>query len=135
MMNKEEFAALLNGREYTEEMTKQEEVLAKESGLFVVFGASDDLMEFRGAIYDELGAWEGTIAYLDKNGLLQNSCEDDRCPYFLKSQLTAKTIKACFDKDGYSWLYETEIPHATFEIMEGVDTYCRGLVISMSDLV
>ena len=43
-----EFANRLNGREYGQELTPAEAQRAKEAGIVVVFGASDDLMEFRG---------------------------------------------------------------------------------------
>ena len=42
-MTKEELAATLNGREYNHEITKEEEAEARENGLVVIFGASDDL--------------------------------------------------------------------------------------------
>lgn len=133
-MTKEEFAARLNGREYLEEITKAEEAEAKQLGLVVIFGASDDLMEFRGAIDEEGGACGGTTAYFNADGLLQNECEDEGCPYFEKIKKSAKTIKALWNTDGYSWTYETDIPHATFDIMEDGEKYCRGIVFSMSDL-
>lgn len=133
-MTKEEFAARLNGREYLEEITSAEEEAAKLLGLVVIFGASDDLMEFRGAIHEEGDAYEGTTTYFDAGGLLQNDCDNEQCPHFKKLKKSAKTIKALWDKDGYSWTYETDIPHATFDIMEDGEKYCRGIVFSMSDL-
>ena len=42
-MTAKELAELLNGREYGNEITSDEEKLAKESGLVVVFGYSDDM--------------------------------------------------------------------------------------------
>jgi len=53
-MTAAEFAEMLNGREYGNELTRNEEAMAKEYGLVVAYGASDDLMEFGGAICDEL---------------------------------------------------------------------------------
>lgn len=49
-MEARELAEKLNGRAYGDSFddVKQE---AKESGLVIVYGASDDLMEFDGAIY------------------------------------------------------------------------------------
>lgn len=55
-MNAKEFAAMLNGREYRREITKAEEKEAKAAGLIVAFGASDDNLELRGAVDDEIGA-------------------------------------------------------------------------------
>lgn len=140
-MNTKELAALLNNREYREEITRDEEAQAKHAGLVVVFGASDDLMEFRGAIHDELGAYEGTTAYLDADGLVVNECDNERCPYARKLAATAKKIKAVWDKDDYvwdkddyAWVYQTDIPHETFDIVEDGEKYCRGIVFSLDEV-
>ena len=47
-MTKEQLAELLNGNEYRDEMTKEQEQAAKQNNLLVLFGASDDLLEMRG---------------------------------------------------------------------------------------
>lgn len=82
MITKEELAEKLNGRTYLNEMTEEEEQEAKESELVVVFGQSDDLVELRGAIDDELDMYDGGTIYLTKEGVLKNECEDSDCPYF-----------------------------------------------------
>lgn len=133
-MNTKELAALLNNREYREEITRDEEAQAKHDGLVVVFGASDDLMEFRGAIHEELDAYEGTTAYLDADGLVVNECDNERCPYARKLAATAKKIKAVWDKDDYAWFYQTDIPHETFDIVEDGEKYCRGIVFSLNEV-
>lgn len=46
----------------------------------------------------------------------------------------AAKITAIWDNYGYSWTYKTTIPHETFEIMEGEQKYCRGIVFSTDDL-
>jgi hypothetical protein len=48
-------AAHLTGRQYLNEVTYEEEAWLKTWGLVVVFGASDDLCQLRGAILDEVG--------------------------------------------------------------------------------
>jgi hypothetical protein len=136
-MIKEELAVILNGREYGDEITKGEEKQAKDSGLVVVFGYSDDNVELRGAINDEIGAYDGTTLYFDGAGLLQNKCNDDDCPYFAASKKSAETIEVKPDYSGngeYMWSYETAIPHATFDVMEDGEKYCRGIVFSLADL-
>ena len=40
-------------------MTNEQEQAAKQNNLLVLFGASDDLLEMRGAIRDEVGAYDG----------------------------------------------------------------------------
>jgi hypothetical protein len=136
-MTKEGLAAQLNGREYAYEIiTKDEAKEAQANGLVVVFGLSDDLMEFRGAIRDEIGAWNGTTAILTPDGLLENECSHDDCPYAAKIAAAAKSkIEAIFDSEGYAWVYKTDIPHSTFEVMEDGEKYCRGIVFSMADVV
>ena len=101
---------------------------AKENGIVIVYGASDDLMEFDGAIYEELGAYEGTIAYLDENGLIENTCDDEDCPYFKEKLKNSKhKIEAlwCDENNDWTWSYKTDIPHETFEILGYEEKYCR----------
>jgi len=133
-MNKELLAQRLSGREYMNEITKDEESLAKKAGLVVVFGCSDDLAEFKGAIYDEIGAYGGRAVRLNKKGLIKNECDDDDCPYFRRLSTTGTLIEIVWNKDGYSWTYKTEIPHATFEVMEDREPYCRGIVFALEDV-
>ena len=101
---------------------------AKEKGIVIVYGASDDLMEFEGAIYDEFGCYEGGVCYLNNAGEIEY--EDvmfDVC----------KSIEAIWsdDEDEWCWTYKTKIPHATFEIIEDDGTkYCIGLVFYKKDL-
>jgi len=135
MINKEQMAAKLNGREYRDEITKIEEKEAKENGLVIVFGASDDLIEFRGAIDDEQGAWKGGDFYIDNEGKLFDEDHKECCKYKTKARETAHKITAIWDRDGYSWIYETEIPHATFDILEDGEKYCRGIVFSLQDII
>lgn len=136
-MTKEELAARLNGRQMGEEITNAEEALANTSGLVVLFGYSDDNAEFRGAIHGEEDCYNSNVTNLlvGKTGILDAGHEAEcGCKYcgfdVLKKQ--AKVIKATFGKDG--WSYETAIPHATFDVLEGGDTFCRGIVFSVEDL-
>lgn len=128
-----EIATIIDGMEYGEEPSEQLINDAKEDGIVIVFGASDDLMEFRGAITDELAIYGGGFAYLNKDGLLKNKCDNAECPYFIEKRLQAKSIAAVWDCGGYSWMYITEISHETFEILEEGEKYCRGLVFLLGD--
>lgn len=144
MITKEELAEKLNGRTYLNEMTEEEEQEAKESELVVVFGQSDDLVELRGAIDDELDMYDGGTIYLTKEGVLKNECEDSDCPYFQKLLEDATQILAVFGDDspslgvqGYSWSFRAvDIPDAaTFDILDSDgEKYCRGFIFAMEDL-
>jgi hypothetical protein len=133
-MNSQELAAILNGREYGAEISRAEEALAKENGLVVLFGASDDLMEFRGAVNDETGVYGGGFAHFTRKGLLTNRCEEEDCPYFAQLKGEATAIGAEWSTEGYSWVYQTTIPHSTFDVLEDGDKYCRGIVFALSDV-
>lgn len=136
MMNAKEIAAALNGTEYGDEDRKHGELFKsmKANGFVAVFGYSDDNMEFRGAIYDEVGCWEGGKSFVKDTGLITNECEDgDGCPYFPAIVASARTITANWDSDGYSWTYSTDIPHETFDVIDEGEPYCRGIVFALSD--
>ena len=123
-----EIAEMLDGLEYGDRIREDILKYAEENGAVIVFGASDDLMEFRGTIYDEVGGYGGGKAYVDKSGLITNKCDNEDCPYFREKLLSAKAITAIWDSEGYSWIYKTDIPHETFEIFEDGRKYCRGIV-------
>jgi len=133
-----EFAKMLNGREYFNEITGEEEKLAKGLGFVVVFGQSDDLCELRGAIDDEIGCYDEKTIYLSEDGLFDqcehgNECND--CKLFRAALSQFKNIKAVWCcQDYFSWTYETDIPHATFDIFDGEEPYCRGIVFDLNNL-
>ena len=109
-VTKEQLAERLNGRQYGREITREEEKLAKESGLVVVFGASDDLCEMRGAIDDEFGCYDGG----------EIECEE-----------YPGKLLALWMPTGSDWGYETDLPHADFNIYEDDMLYCVGMVVDL----
>ena len=133
-MTKDQLAKMLNGNEYGSEISKELEAEAKAAGLVAIFGYSDDNAELRGAINDEVGCYEGGIIRLSPQGLVANDCDNDDCPYFNEIKNRAVTVEALWDKEGFSWIYQTSIPHATFEIMEDGEKYCRGIVFMLADV-
>ena len=138
-MNAKELAAKLSGREYNCEITDAEAKQAKDAGLVVVFGASDDLIYLAGAISDEGDCYDGGTVLFDAKGVLPSwdsasECEESAQEYF-ERKAKARTITALWAKEpGYSWTYKTDIPHETFEIVEDGEPYCRGVVFALADL-
>jgi hypothetical protein len=127
---------LLEGRQYRDE--EPYSGFFKEMGannLVAVYGASDDLMEFNGAICDEVDAYDGGTAYLNSTGLIENECDNYECPHFEKLKQSATTIEAIWHDTGeVSWTYKTSIPHSVFTVMEDDEVYCRGIVFSLEDV-
>jgi hypothetical protein len=139
-ITKEQLAIRLTGREYGDEIDRDEERLAKESGLFVIFGASDDLAEIRGVHSDELNCYGGSEWSMTRKGVVMMP-DDDETEVLEKfgvlhyvAMSGAKITALWCNETGYSWTYKTEIPHATFEIVEDGDPYCRGIIIDSNDL-
>ena len=142
-MTKEQLAEQLNGNEYGEEMTAEQERLAKKHDLLIVFGASDDLVELRGAINDGIDACDSIDFFIDTKAKtiiadIDVYDEDVLRRYdaleYVKDRI-AKALKftAIWDADGYSWVYELDFPHAEFDILEDGDKYCRGIVIDLKE--
>lgn len=124
----------------TREMGISEEVIkeAKEKGVAIAYGESDDLLEFRGAIYDEISVYDGGVAYVNKEGLVTNECDEEYCPHYAKLVEKASTVHAiwCPEKDGEivcSWEITADIPHHKFNIMEDGELFCIGIVFALSD--
>lgn len=134
-MNKtiEDWAEELNGRAYGEELTKDEEAKLKEQGLVVVFGYSDDNIELRGAINEEMGCFGGGEFYLNQNGLIE-PCDDEDCKYYKEVKNRGACLEAFWDLDGYSWAYNIPAPTASFDIMEDGEKFCRAIIFPLNSL-
>ena len=134
-MTKKEMARLINGRQVGCELSRDEAELAGGSGLVVIYGASDDLMEIQGAISDEVGCYNGGTAFFWDGEILAPECEDERCPHEIRRQENSKTVRAVWDEEGFSWTYKTNIPHETFEILELNEKFCRGIVFDIKEVI
>lgn len=136
MMTAEELAAMLDGREVGAEISRAESSAAKDAGLVVMYGYSDDNVELAGAIDDEVGAYDGVTIYLTPAGVLQEpDCGQSDCPYFAKEKKNARSVEAVWhDSNGPCWAFETDIPHETFTITEDGSPWCVGIVFSIEHL-
>lgn len=157
-MTKEEFAALLNGREYLNEIPQGGEQLAKENGLLVLFGASEDLLEFRGTVDDECGAYGGQVAYLTRKGNIKGKPKPGRLKIVAEWQPQEREdppfeLISKHDKNGKLvelsfppmpapnpiiaiWRITTpEQDFAPFNIYEDGELYCIGCVVDFKPVV
>ncbi|MBE5976040.1 MAG: hypothetical protein E7251_15730 [Paenibacillaceae bacterium] len=129
-MDKKELKRLIDGRQYSYEPFRDVRQAAKEAGLVIVSGASDDLMEYDGAIYDEHGCFEGGVIYFDRQGAF------DSDGYATNKIEALWCDKSALDENGnvITWTYKTDIPHETFMIYEDGEPYCRGIVFDLEDV-
>lgn len=129
-MELKEFAKQIDGKEYGyPQFTKEEIQTAKKNGFVIVYGASDDLMEFDGAIRDEGGCFDGGEVFFDRHGVAYD--EDDKKPNVIEALWDATE-----DENGNmaTWAYKTDIPHETYKIWEDGELYCIGIVFNIDDV-
>ncbi len=139
---KEALAKQLDGREYPFDPTPAEEKQAKAAGLVIIYGASDDLCELRGAIYDEVGCYNGGEVLIDRDGLLIEPMDSDdeevlrkyKALDIINLRIAVKIEALWCETEAASWTYKTDFPHATFKVMEEGDVYCVGIVIDIKDI-
>ena len=142
-MTKSELAKLLNICEYGEETTPEIQRTAKENGLVIVFGFSDDNAEFQGAIEEEIPCWQGRKIFFNKDG--SNFTDEDGGTFLTyhkeKEAAEPNCIEAVWcekekvyhgNGDYYSWTFKTDLPHETFDVMEDGNPFCRGIIFSIS---
>lgn len=129
-MDKKELAHIINGREYGYEIFRDVRRAAIDAGLVIVSGASDDLIEFDGAIYDEGGCFDGGKIFFDRTGVSQDGSELANCIEAFWCDESA------LDENGNvtTWTYKTDITYETFMIYEDGEPYCRGIVFDLADV-
>lgn len=142
-LTKESLAARLTGRESGSEITRDEEAEAKAAGLLVVFGYSDDNLELRGALHDEVGCYASrrpVTVVVTASGVLEEWGFDGKdqknaLEWFRREKLPRATVRASFGSGAcaFTWSYEVDVPHATFEIFDGDEKFCFGVVLAVAD--
>ena len=139
-MTTKEIAQALDGMEYPVRIPNEVAAQAKSSGIVIVYGYSDDLVEFEGVVSEERGAYEGTKILVDSQGIIDDfetlldERDKDRLRKYFERDGKGKIIEAVWNEDGYSFTYKTDIPHETFEVVEDGKKYCRGIVFNLSDV-
>lgn len=126
-MTAKQLAEKMNGREYPNEITPEEEKEAYCNRLVAVYGYSDDCVEFVGYIDDEVGAFGGKTLYVTQDGIVDYDENEGNAITALWDASTAEGERA-------AWVIDTDIPHETFKIYEDGELFCIGIVFCMDDL-
>ena len=126
-MTAKELAQTLNGRRYGHEIFRAEMREAAASGLVVVCGASDDLVNLYGAWREEVDAWLGATIFINADGIAPRI-------HGRGSRKVAAQINAYWRAGGVPWTFHTTILHETFDIFEDGELFCRGIVFSVDDV-
>ena len=144
-MKKEEFAQFLDGLQNGVEIGDYEKIQAEKNKLLVCF-ISDDLLKLKGLIFDEFVVDERDTKYHlyigeggDLTCISQIEIEEIKeilAGYNLGFILPKIPIKIqwCPKELDCTWLITTNIPHATFDVINGGELYCRGIVLELTDI-
>ncbi len=158
--NIEDLAKLLDGNEYGDELDNEYnidvEAICRKNKWVIVFGYSDDLIEFRGFIDGEDGAWDGALMKLVKPGDFYMEDEDEET-YKKSKEYTFVSINESelkeIQNNGYqnicvvemlwspndsnaSWQVNSKgAPFVRFNIMEDEELYCEAAIIDLSKLI
>lgn len=131
-----EVVSIIDNVEYPPRFTRSFIRQVESSGIVIVYGLSDDLLEFQGAIDDEIGACDGVEVLVSKNGVLPARDDidtDEEMAQYLEDKANGQAVEAIWGND-VSWTIKTNIPHEKFHIMEDGEVYCLGVVFKMDDL-
>jgi hypothetical protein len=142
-----EFAAMLHGRDCQPNLTPDELLLAEQKGFVVVYGDSDDRVEFEGAIRAEghtnplLKNAPAGVLVLSEDGRLVDEDSDLYTEYIMANRNVITVFYCC--RDGLNWAFESSIPHETFFTYDGGydeeyanfdDGFARCMVFEVSAL-
>jgi hypothetical protein len=118
-----EFASMLHGRDCQPNLTPDELLLAEQKGFVVVYGDSDDRVEFEGAIRAEghtnplaKDAPAGVLVLSEDGSLLDE--DSDLYMEYIRANRNVITVFYC-NRDGLNWVFESSIPHETFLTYDG----------------
>jgi hypothetical protein len=114
------------------ELTPSQKEFCKAHDIVVVYGYSDDNVEFDGAIREEVGAWEGATISVTADGPMEGC--DCECKYSKAALMTAKKIIAFWCRSEWCWEFETDIPHEEFEFWSDGEPFCKGIVFYKKDM-
>ena len=142
-----EFAAMLHGRDQQPNLSIDERILAEQRGFVVVYGDSDDRVEFEGAIRAEghtnpfARDCPAGVLVLSEDGKLLDEESSLYAEYIKENRNVIKVFY--YSKDGFNWAFESDIPHETFftydggydeDYMDFEDGFARCMVFEVSAL-
>lgn len=139
-ITKEELVKMLNWNEYGNEITKEQEKLAKENNLVVIFWNSDDNVELRWAIDDEIWAWCWVEFYVDKkrkqvffdiSTYYDNWEIWDELYEIVQEYFNEKCIKIEANLEKFWEIKTSENNIARFDIFEDWEKFSDGLIIEI----
>jgi hypothetical protein len=138
-MTKDTLAALVHGRRHDHGLSIALTEGAKEAGLVIVMGGGEDYIELHGALEQEWGVYGAAEILLTREGIFDTHECGEPCRYFTAAlkhaQRCGQTLRVVWNATTFpTWHFQTTIPHATFDILEEGQVFCRGIVFHLDDI-
>ncbi len=127
-MTLKKFTERINGRQYLNELTDEDIQIAKENGFLIIYGYSDDNVEVDGIFRDEFGAYNGTTVFYRPSDKSVYESEDSR-----EGDIEINCLW-CAEDSEFTWSFKTSLIHETFEIYDGDEKFCLGIVIDINNI-
>lgn len=147
-MTKEQLAMLLDGNEPVDEITREQELIAAENNLLVLFCRSNDVLVMRGAIHGEVDAMGGgdfalilegeqfsddesdAIRRAGSNAVMRLSDEydNDDNPRLIRVEWCRE------DETPLDWSISSKLSREWFTIGDDDGPYCEALVIDLDEV-
>ena len=156
----EDLAKLLDGNVYRDELYNEYGIdvydICEKNKWVIVYGASDDLIEFEGIISDEDGAWNGALWKLVRPAAFQVGVADDVTAKKAKEYMFVPIIEDelkvlknnnyndtcvvemlwCPDGTDMSWQVNVKgAPFTKFNVMKGEEVYCEAAIVDLSKFI
>ena len=130
-MNIKDFANHLGTRPMGDEVPYYLVCEAQRLNYLVIFGVSDDLVEICGKHHYEFDAFRPTTLYVTKNRVYSANETHPTTAKPIHVEYSAPTAT-----NPALWKFTTDIPHATFDVVEEGEPgiFCRGIVIDAETL-
>lgn len=140
----EQIKNICDGIEYSRDIPEEAKQLAKENGIVIIVGGSDDLMYAYGAnshladYCEHSEGWDGCdLAKYASNKKLRNEAEQLGLKIFWCGEIvkTGEKIENYSIKENgaFSYKVKNEIEHLDFKVLDDAKVYCTGIIIKLPD--
>ena len=146
-----DLARLLNDNNYLDELKNPYNLdidkICKDNKWIILFPYSDDNLEVRGYIYDEVGAWDDTNFKLVKKGEFYADEDEDNTYHKAQNNEIMETnvgdahifMKWCPKEHLYTWYIETDYPNVAYFDIHDEDEedtiWARCCIIDCSEIL
>lgn len=104
----------------------------RENGFVIIYAEDDNTCKLNGVLEDQTNIRTSGILEVGENGFepdVNDNIKQIQVTYHAPIRLGEQS----FDRIP-QWSFDTNLPHAEFEIQDGVNVYCKGLILRIEDL-